>query len=133
MYIQKKIIQFALTTFLLPIAVAACNQASAQHQKYGEIIQYAQGQPLHYPDLTLEFLGIKEHPPSDLYPRSMYAYEFEVSQGSLSQVISWSSGTGDIGPTYFELSGKTYALELALSDELGMLEKGELVLWRVDE
>lgn len=63
----------------------------------------------------------------------MYSYDFKVYQGSQSQLISWSSGTGDIGPTLFELAGNRYALELAMSDKLGILDENELVLWRVDD
>jgi hypothetical protein len=131
LHIVKNITKIAITTVLLLITVVACNRASTQQLRYGAKIPYAQGQPLDFPDFTLEFVGKRESPPSDLYPRSMYYYDFKVNQGSQSQIISWSSGTGDIGPTLFEVGGDRYALELAMSDELGKLEKNELVLWRI--
>ncbi|MCB0193465.1 MAG: hypothetical protein KDJ65_16070 [Anaerolineae bacterium] len=34
-------------------------------------------------------------------------------------------GTGDIGPTLFELAGNKYALELAMSDKLGNIAPQE--------
>jgi len=123
----------ALSTGLILTTLLSCNPASIQRFKYGAKIQYAQGEPLNFPDVTLEFIGITETPSSDLYPRSMYDYEFNVFDGNQSLIISWSAGTGDIGPTVFELDGKSYALELAMSDKLGKLKKNELVLWRVDE
>ena len=130
LYILKNITKITLTTVLLLITVAACNRVSTKPPGYGVKIQYAQGQPLNFPDVTLEFVGKRESPPSEYYPRSMYSYDFKVSQGSQSQLISWSSGTGDIGPTLFELAGNRYALELAMSDKLGSLDEDELVSWR---
>ena len=133
LHIVKNITKITSTTVLVLITVLACNRASTQQPRYGVKIQYAQGQPLNFPDVTLEFVGKRESPPSDYYPRSMYSYDFKVYQGSQSQLISWSSGTGDIGPTLFELAGNRYALELAMSDKLGILDENELVLWRVDD
>jgi len=133
LYIVKNIIKITLTAVLLLITVVACNRASTKPPGYGVKIQYAQGQPLNFPDVTLEFVGKRETPPSSDYPRSMTFYDFKVYQGSQSQLISWSAGTGDIGPTLFELAGNTFALELAMSDELGILDENELVLWRVDD
>ena len=129
----KNTAKLTLATLLFFITLAACNGGSAQTLRYGKKVHYAQGEPLDFPDLTLEFVGITEYPPSDLYPRSMYAYEFKASKEGESQLISWSSGTGDIGPTFFEISGKKFSLELALSDELGPLEKDELVVWRLKD
>ena len=133
LHIVKNITKITSTTVLLLITVVACNRASTQQPRYGVKVQYAQGQPLNFPDVTLEFVGKRKFPPSDYYPRSMYSYDFKVYQGSQSQLISWSSGTGDIGPILFELAGNKYALELAMSDKLGILDEHELVLWRVDD
>jgi hypothetical protein len=129
----KKNSKITLTTVLLLITVVACSRASTQQPRYGVKIQYAQGQPLSFPDITLEFVEKRESPPSTNYPRSIYSYDFKVSQDSQSLLISWSSGTGDIGPILFELAGNRYALELAMSDKLGVLDENELVLWRVDD
>lgn len=130
---HKKNTRLTLTTVLLLISAAACNGSSTQGPGYGMKVQYTQGQALNFPDVTLEFAGKRETPPSPDYPRSIYHYDFKVYQGDQSKLISWSAGTGDIGPTRFELAGNTYALELAMSDELGPLEKNELVLWQVDD
>lgn len=130
LYIVKDITKTTLTTVLLLIMVVACNRASTQPPIYGVKIQYAQGQPLNFPDVTLEFVGKRESPASSDYPRGMTFYDFKVYQGSRAQLVSWSAGTGDIGPTLFELAGNRYALELAMSDKLGSLDEDELVLWR---
>jgi hypothetical protein len=110
--------------------MAACNPTSTQPPRYGVKVEYAQGQPLNFPDLTLEFVGKRKSPATSDYPRRLTFYDFKGHQGSQEQLISWSAGTGDIGPTLFELAGYRYALELAMSDELGSLDGDELVLWR---
>ena len=114
----------------LPFMARACQRASTQPPAYGAKVHYVQGQPLHFPDLNLEFVGRREVPASTDYPRAMTFYDFKVYQGSETQLVSWSAGTGDIGPTLFEVAGQRYTLELARSDTLGALAEAELVLWR---
>ncbi|MCB0210260.1 MAG: tetratricopeptide repeat protein [Anaerolineae bacterium] len=123
-------ITFALSTVLLVIMVVACSRAPSEPPVYGAKIRYAEGQPLTFPDVTLEFVGERETPPSSDYPRAMRFYDFKVSQGNQAQLVSWSAGTGDIGPALFELAGNRYLLELAMSDQLGSLAEDELVLWQ---
>ena len=130
LYIIKAVTKLALATVLLLIMMVACNPGSTQPPTYGVKIQYAEGQPLNFPDVTLEFVGKRESPGSSDYPRGMIFYDFKVHQGSRAQLVSWTAGTGDIGPTLFDLAGHRYALELAISDKLGSLEEDELVLWR---
>jgi hypothetical protein len=110
--------------------VVACNGTSTQTPIYGERTQYAEGQPLDFPDVTLEFVGMRQAPGSADYPRGMTYYDFKAHQGGQALLVSWTAGTGDIGPTLFELAGSRYALELAMSDKLGSLGENELVLWR---
>ena len=122
--------KITLITALLLIMVVACNRISSQPPSYGGKIHYAQGQPLNFPDVTVEFVGKREAPASTNYPRGMTFYDFKVYRGSQAQLVAWSAGTGDIGPTLFELAGNKYALELAMSDRLGSLAEDELVLWQ---
>ena len=126
----KNIAKSTLPVILLLIIVTACNRAATQPPTYGEKIQYTQGEPLTFPNITLEFVGKREAPLSSDYPQGMTFYDFKVYQDSQAKLISWSAGTGDIGPILFELDGNSYALELAMSDELGSLAENELVLWQ---
>jgi hypothetical protein len=103
--------------------------ASPSVQSYGVKVSYAQGQPLEFPDFSLEFLGQrKEADPN--FSRGFLFYDFRVSRGSQVQTISWSSGTGDIGPTRFDVAGQPYLLERVYSDTLGWLEEDEMVIWK---
>ena len=45
-------------------------------------------------------------------------------------MVSWTTGTGVIDPTNFEIDGKHYQLELHRSDKLGKLKDNELVIWQ---
>ncbi len=130
LHVVKYAAKLALATVLLLCMVVACNGASTQGPSYGKKTRYSQGQPLVFPDVTLEFMGKRESPPSSDYPRAITFYDFKASQGSQEQLVSWTAGTGDIGPTVFVLGTSRFALELAMSDELGALDADELVLWR---
>lgn len=96
---------------------------------YGEKVFYFQDQPIAFPDFTLTYQG-ERHVTSDRYPRGFDYLDFRVDDGNESQIVSWSSGTGDIGPSFFTVAGQQYKLELTDSDELGPLADGELVIWR---
>lgn len=96
---------------------------------YGEKVFYFQDQPIAFPDFTLTYQG--ERPVvSEQYPRGFTYLDFQVDNGNESQIVSWSSGAGDIGPSFFTVAGQQYKLELTDSDELGPLAGGELVIWR---
>ncbi len=133
MLFENNLIKMSIAVSLILTTLMACNHDLTQTIKYGQKVHYTKGNHLTFPNVTLEFIGLTESPPSDLYPRRMYSYDFNICSGDQSLMISWSSGTGDIGPTIFELDGNRYALELALSDKLGVLEKNELVLWKIDD
>jgi hypothetical protein len=47
-------------------------------------------------------------------------------------MVSWTTGTGVIDPTDFEIAGKHYQLELRRSDKLGKLKENELVIWHAN-
>ncbi len=128
--LNRKMIPLAVSCFFLLLAVTGCNRASSQPPVYGAKVYYTLNQPLVFPDVTLEFIGARKVSASPQFPRDFTFYDFKVSQGSQTQTISWSAGTGDIGPTSFEIGGQNYLLELAMSDKLGALAEDELVLWK---
>ena len=116
---------------LLLINLSGCQNASSQSPPaYGTKVTFGAGRPLMFPDVTLEFVGQRWVDTSPNYPRGFTYYDFKVRQGDQEQTISWSAGTGDIGPTSFEVGGQDYLLELAMSDKLGSLAENELVLWK---
>ncbi len=65
-------------------------------------------------------------------PKKGFSIGFKASKGKAEKVISWTTGTGVIDPTDFEIDGKRYLLELRHSDKLGKLKENELVIWQAD-
>jgi hypothetical protein len=114
------------------LALTGCQWSQPDRKPaYGVKVTYALGQPLEFPDFTLEFLGQrKESDPK--FPAGFTFFDFRLSREGQIQTVSWSSGAGDIGPTLFEFGGHSYRLERAYSDEFGWLKDDEVVIWKDD-
>ena len=101
--------------------------------RYGIKINYRERQVIRLPDLSIRFIG-QRHESSPVFRHGFTFYDFEVTKGDERKTVSWSSGTGDIGPTYFEIGGERFVLELRASAmHEGFLAEGEMVIWRRDE
>jgi len=119
-----------MSCLVVLIAMTGCHRASPQAPPaYGVKVRYALNQPLAFPDLSLEFIGERKVDTAPQFPRGFVYYDFKVRQGDQEQIISWSEGTGDIGPTSIQIGGQRYLLERVMSDTLGPLAEDELVLW----
>ena len=103
--------------------------ASAQNASYGTRVKYMTGKRIDFPDFTIEYVG-ERRKTLPVYPRGFLYYDFKLRNGSTEKMVSWTSGTGLIGPMQFEIGGKHYQLELRHSDKLGKLGDNELVIWR---
>ena len=108
----------------------SCGHAE-QNASYGTRVKYRAGQKIEFPDFTVEYVG-ERWQSTPAYPRGFLYYDFKVSRGKSEKVISWTTGTGVIDPTDFEIDGKRYLLELRHSDKLGKLKENELVIWQAD-
>lgn len=99
-------------------------------EEYGVRVRFAKDRVLTFPDCELTFLGTRKVS-SKVFPRGVLFYDFKAASGGKSVDVSWSSGTGDIGPRTFDVNGKKFVLELSKSDAFkGWLKDDELVLWR---
>lgn len=95
--------------------------------RYGTKVSFKQGVPLKFPDFTLTYIG-ERRVSSKQYPRGFLNHDFVASTKSARITLSWSAGTGDIGPAVFTIAGKEFWLELTRSDALGRLKSDELVV-----
>src|SRR6266702_6115911 len=119
-----------LLAFAGPIS---CGQAaSEQKASYGTRVKYQAGQKIEFPDFTVEYVG-ERRKSLPVYPRGFLYCDFKVRTSNIEKVVSWSSGTGDIGPVEFEIGSKRFLLELRRSDKLGKLEENELVISKSDD
>lgn len=117
---------YALLAVTLVLAIPACVRAGGP-ASYGAKVKYAKGAVLKFPDFDLIYIGTR-HVASAKFPRGFDYEDFTVSKGSVSKRISWSSGTGLIDWTDFEVGGVNYALELRGSRKFGWLKDDELVI-----
>ncbi len=102
----------------------------AQAADFGTKVAYQKDTPVQFGAFGLTFLG-ERRVASEKFPRGFLYYDFRVTSPHGTQTISWSLGTGDIGPLPFKVGSDGFELELRLSDKLGRLKEGEMVVSRV--
>ncbi len=97
---------------------------------YGTKTIFEKNIPIQFPDFAVTFTGTTPANAGNSEIKIPLGdfYKFDVTNGTDSQVVSWSSGTGLIGPRPFTVGGKSYWLELRMSEKLGWLKDNELVI-----
>lgn len=109
-------------------AFAGCSEAETPDAvTYGTKVKFSAGRTLYFPDFDLVYVGKRRVTPPQ-YPRGWSVYDFKVRAKSDEQMVSWSAGTGDIGPIRFKVNGTDFQLELSRSDKLGVLREDEVVV-----
>jgi hypothetical protein len=97
--------------------------------EYGTKVALQKDRPVAFPDFVLTYLG-ERRVASERFPRGFVFRDFRVAGAVGTQTVSWSAGTGDIGPALFRAGPKSFALELQRSDKLGPLKSDEIVISR---
>ena len=121
----RRICTFGLA---LTVFIASCAPRS-EGAEYAAKVGFTRGGAVKFPDFVLTYIG-ERHVASDRFPRGFTFHDFKVAAPPAPQTVSWSSGTGDIGPAMFRVGAKKFALELRRSDKLGPLKAKELVITR---
>ncbi len=101
----------------------------ASQVSYNIKVSFLKGRAISFADFDLVYLGDR-HVSSPHFPRGFQYFDFLAETASEQVNVSWSSGTGEIGPTEFKIGGKIYLLELRGSKTHGRLEPDELVITR---
>ncbi len=109
--------------------IQSCQAQTSRTAAYATRVSFKKGDILHFSDFDLTYTG-ERHEASKTYPRGFDFHDFTATHGTESVKVSWSSGTGEIGPALFTVSGKRFQLELRHSDRLGKLKDDELVVSR---
>ena len=107
---------------------------NSQDNLYGKRVNYDIGKQIQYRDFTIHFLGIRHETP-DVFPIGWDV--FDVSNSGDSILVSWSAGTGLIGPETFMLDGKSYVLELKVTGSKHLsqnhrLKDNEMIIWEAE-
>lgn len=115
--------------FVHLLALAACSHAeeASDAVAYGAKVKFSVGRTLHFPDFDLTYVGKRRVTPPQ-YPRGWWIHDFKVRAKGDEQTVSWSAGTGDIGPARFKVNGTSFQIELSRSDKLGALRDDEVVV-----
>lgn len=118
-----------LTLSVAAFAMPACGADKGAGAGYGAKVKFSKGTPISFPDFELKYTGARKVS-SSAYPRGFLYHDFEASRGGTTKTVSWSSGTGDIGPAVFQFGGAEFWLELSRSDKFGKLSENEVVIWK---
>lgn len=94
---------------------------------YGSKVRFNAGLTVRFPDFELTYMGKRQVTPPQ-YPRGWWIHDFKVRGKGGEQTVSWSAGTGDIGPSRFKVNGALFQIELSRSDKLGSLREDEMVV-----
>ena len=121
-------VSYSLLLLHLCVLVASSPAAdSSDTVAYGSKVRFVLDRTLRFPDFEMTYAG-KRHVTPPQYPRGWWVHDFKVGGRGDEQTVSWSSGTGDIGPTRFKVNGTDFQIELSRSDKLGPLREDELVV-----
>ena len=118
-----------LSFYVVCAVVAAACAPQGRAADYATKVSFKKDSPIQFADFVLTYLG-ERHVKSDRFPRGFTYQDFRVTAGSEVQTVSWSAGTGDIGPAIFRVGSKQFGLELSRSDKLGPLKSSEVVVSR---
>ncbi len=128
-------IKFFGLIILLGLFSAFCNSKKSDPltefavMEFGEKVKFSPNARIKFKDFSIIYIG-ERRVTSDKFPRGFLYHDFKVQNQTEDRTVSWTSGTGDIAPAAFEIGGRKYELELAMSDKLGKLAENELVIWK---
>ena len=132
MVTKKQFLISAVFSFLVFVDLATADDAIGG--RYGSPFSYEVAKSITFPDFSFRYDGTE---PGANYPgtnrRMGDVIQFRVETAEKSQAVSWSSGTGDIGPSFFKVGMACFRLELKQSDKIGRLEAGNAVISRETE
>jgi hypothetical protein len=116
-----------LFVHLLALAASPRAEEAPDAAAYETKVKFNVGRAVHFPDFDLTYVGKRRAAPLQ-YPRGWWVHDFKVRAKNEEQTVSWSAGTGDIGPTRFKVNGTDFQIELSRSDKLGALREDEVVV-----
>jgi hypothetical protein len=122
-------VRVIVCTLIVLHALTACSHAGdfPDTVSYGSKVRFRTDRVVRYPDFQVTYVG-KRHVAPPQYPRGWWTFDFKVRGKDGEQTVSWSAGTGDIGPTRFVVNGAQFQIELSRSDKLGQLRDDEMVV-----
>jgi hypothetical protein len=118
------------------LSPTASVEYKGQEAKYGKWKRYSKEYFLIYPDLNLHYKGtsLGAFYPGSSTRRMGDEYNFIAESGNHKVDISWSQGTGEIGPVFFTLADKNFVIEMERSEILDQWALDDtLIIWLESE
>ncbi len=119
----------SLFIIFFAMSLGACSKGGSI--QYGELTPFKEGEPIDLPGFTVTYMGdrIEDIPTSPGNSFIFTYHDFEVISKNETEIISWSSGTGNLAPLPFTFDEKEYYLEMMSSLILGTMGHDQFVIW----
>ena len=126
----RRFIISSLISYLIVIFASGCNKLN-NIAEYDNIVKFDNDVPIKFPDFEMTYVG--ERKDTSIFPNGStftFTYNvFKLKNDIKSDSVTWTSGTGEIGPIYFEFSGSKYSIELKYWEkQKKKLDEDELVI-----
>jgi hypothetical protein len=125
---------FKIIILLLVLSTIIGCRASNSAADYDKIVTFSQDKPVKFSDFELTYVG--ERKQTSTFPNGnsfTFTYNvFKIKNENKADSVAWTSGTGEIGPIYFEFRGSKYSIELKYWEkEKKKLDEDELVITKL--
>ena len=131
---MKIFFKYAFISVIILLNLNCFSRSAGGKQEYGSIVTFKKGDKIEFADLNVEYTGDRDVKSNFSNGNSFTFHykDFTVSEPGNpdnKKTVSWTSGTGDIGPVEFELNNKKFSLELAHSEKLNKwLKEDEMII-----
>jgi hypothetical protein len=112
------------------------NESEKVKANYREKVKFSRDTWIEFPDFDLLYLGMGVSTGGGMHV-PIKSYYFKIVKGREENIISWTAGTGVIGPIPFEFNNNDYMIEMELMsfgrDGVDKLGRNELSISRTDK
>ncbi len=98
-------------------------------EPFASKLKFSQNQPVIFEKFTIIYIDKREN---GFYPNTTRRLapflDFRLETGGKTITLSYSAGTGDIGPVFFAAGDDCFKLELDMAEGIGRLADDEMVV-----
>jgi hypothetical protein len=110
-----RLVLLLIVSLLMNVPSALSKQQDVK-MEYGKPVTFKKNEAIKFKDFTLIYRGIRIQNVPKGIPLSNRIEQFEVvSPSGKSKFVEWSSGMGEIAPTFFRVDSKKFAIDLRSS------------------
>jgi hypothetical protein len=118
---------------IITVINMGCGDSTGQ---FGKVVKYSLNKPIKYPDFDIEFTG--ESDKSTTFDNGnsfrFHYCDFKVTSPTENKIVQWTTGTGLIALSSFELGSKMYSIELKRSQLFSKeLAEDEMIVTKLEK